>query len=477
VKIRGHRIELGEIESVVREHPGVAGAAVVASEARPGDVRLVAYYVPQGAVVAPRDLREHCQRKLPKDVVPTAWVALEAIPLTSNGKTDTKALPPPDASAHGEGAEHVAPRDALEEKVAAIWESVLGMKGLSVRDKFFDVGGHSLLAIRLFGRIEQATGVALPLASLVEEGTIEQMAAAIRDRRRDPNVAATPDQAASHLVRIRAHGSRPPLFCVHGAGGNVLNFRDIARYVAPDRPFYGLQAAGVDGMTQPMTSIEAMAEMYLAELRVVQPRGPYYLSGYCGGGLVSYEMAQRLVAAGERVASLVLIDLYRPGVIVIESQTRRWTRAVFGATPSKIVQRLRVKFDRDLVDMRCTLRLRYHLLRGSRVPFELREYWLNECFLRAMADYRVVPYPGKLTILRAREVNAFYGDPGPDLGWASYARGGIDAHDVPGNHHTMTLEPNVQELAGKLELCLRTAEDAAAGSGLPTDPPFRGVAA
>jgi thioesterase domain-containing protein len=476
VKIRGHRIELGEIEAVLREHPHVAGVVVVAREFAPGDVRLVGYYVPREPGVTARELRELCQRKLPKDVVPTAWMALTAIPLTPNGKTDTRALPAPDPNTHDDDVERVPPRDALEAQLASIWEAVLETKIHSVRDRFFDIGGHSLLAIRLFARIEQATGVALPLASLVEGGTIEHMATSIRERRLATN-ADNQQKSLSYLVPIRAQGSRAPLFCVHGAGGNVLNFRDIGRHLSPDRPFYGIQAAGVDGTTRPLATVEEMAENYLEEVRSIQPRGPYYLSGYCGGGIVAYEIAQRLLAAGEEVALLVLIDVARPGYMVIEGRRQRWSRTLAEESVPLLLKRAVAKFTREFANTVENLRIRYHLSRGIRMPFELRERWLIECFLQAIFRYQLLPYPGRITLLRAREAGSGLGQPGEDLGWGTLARDGVESHEVPGDHHSLTLEPNVQVLAAQLEACIRAAESDGAPASVIDNRPRRGVAA
>ena len=477
VKIRGHRIELGEIEAVLREHPRVSSVVVVARELTPGDVRLVGYYVAREPGVTVRELRELCQRKLPKDVVPTAWMALTAIPLTPNGKTDTKALPAPDSSTREDDVELVAPRDELEAQLAAIWESVLETKVQSVRDRFFDIGGHSLLAIRLFVRIEQATGVALPLASLIEGGTIEHIAKSIRERRLAANGRDKSQKTLSHLVPIHARGSRPPLFCVHGAGGNVLNFRDIGRHLSPDQPFYGIQAAGVDGTTRPMTTVEEMAESYLEEVRSIQPRGPYYLSGYCGGGIVAYEIAQRLLAADEEVALLVLIDIARPGSIVLETRRRRWSRTLSEERVPLLLKRAWTKLARDLTSTVESLVIRYHLTRGIRMPFELRERWLIECFVRAIFRYRLQPYPGRITVMRASEVPV-PPELGEHLGWALLARDGVESREVPGDHHSVTLEPNVQVLAAQLEACIRTAEnDGPSASVIDDRPGPGGVAA
>ncbi|HTQ02920.1 MAG TPA: amino acid adenylation domain-containing protein, partial [Polyangiaceae bacterium] len=468
VKIRGHRIELGEIESVVREHPGVAAAVVAVREPFPGDVRLFGYYVPRGPEVEPRDLRELCQRRLPPAMVPSAWVAIDSVPLTPNGKTDRKKLPMPDETAPESRTERVPARDELERELLKIWESVLGAPVRSIKESFFDLGGHSLLVARVLSRVEKSLGVSLPLAVMLESPTIEHLAERIRELRQARRPVGETSRHFSYLVPIRGHGSRPALFCVHGAGGNVLNLYDIARNLPADQPFYGIQAAGVDGLTRPKTSIEQMATDYLEEVRIIQPKGPYFLSGYCGGGIIAYEMAQRLQEQGERVALLILIDAYRPGAYV-PSRVDGWKRALKREDLPALLRRARAKMDRDFSFYRQALAIQYHLMRGTVVPHELREFWLTFTFLRTVESYALKPYAGRLTVLRARETNPEFADQNPDLGWAPLALAGLAAHEVSGDHHTLTREPHVKRLTALLENCLSDAldESSAGPSGTP----------
>ena len=468
VKIRGYRIELGEIEAVLRESPDISGAVVAAYEVGPGDTRLVGYYVTRDDATRVSDLRAWCGRKLPTDMVPTLWVKLDAIPLTPNGKTDRKALPAPGVSS-SDGAEGpVPPRDALEADLVRIWQEVLGVSVGSVRESFFDLGGHSLLATRLFARIEKATGVTLPLSTLLEVPTVEHLATCIRERREGPSFANSLAKPFSFLVEIKRHGTRPPLFCVAGAGGNVLNLHDLAQHLPEDRPFYGIQAAGVDGRTRPRESIEEMAEEYLLELRVRQPSGPYYLSGYCGGGIVAYEMAQRLLAANERVAFLGLIDLHRPGLTISHNRLRAWGGLLVRFDVSGILQRAREKAQRDSEFTSRVLRVRYHLARGNVIPYDLRDHYLTDSFLKAVERYKLRPYPGMITVFRASEGNQFFTNVGPGLGWETLAMGGLEHHEVLGSHHSLTREPHVQVLASKLSGALQRADAASIESGAPS---------
>ena len=455
IKLRGHRIEPGEIEQVLREAPSVRDAVVIAREDRPGDLRLVAYYVPKPPPPSGEELRDLCRRRLPEHLVPSALVALPALPLTPNGKLDRKALPPPRDEPPLEGQE-VPPRDDLDRELAAVWQGVLGRPAPGIRASFFSSGGDSLLAVRLFARIEQRLGVALPLALFAEEPTIERLAAGVREQR-DAQRKAVPPVETRHLVALETRGQRRPLICVHGAGGNVLNLPEVARALGPERPFYGLQASGVDGRTEPEASIEEMAKTYLSEVRGVQPHGPYLLSGYCGGGLIAYEMARQILAAGEKVAALILIDLRSPGSERPRSRLRDWWHHLVHEPVATLPARLRTKLARDVGHAVQSLRIAWFRLRNRPVPYELRDLWLTESFLRKAARYEIAPYPGKLTVFRAQH------DPSaprsPDLGWGRFAAGGVAAYEVPGDHHTLTHDPNVQVLAAQLAASLRAADD------------------
>jgi len=452
VKIRGHRVEPDEVAAVLREHPSVAAAAVVAREAGAGDLRLVAYYVARTDPGPGRaELREALRRRLPEHMVPAFLVQLEALPLTPNGKLDRNALPAPSHGHAVVAVARVAPGDALEQELAALFAEVLGTEVTSVHDGFFDLGGHSLLAARLFARLEQSTGVSLPLGVLFEHQTIDRLAALVRQR-----LAASAQVPSTHVVPIRAGGARAPFFCVHGAGGNVLNLQDLARYAAPDRPFLALQARGLDGREEPFGSIEEAAEAYLAEVRAVQPAGPYFLGGYCGGGLVAFAMAQELLAAGERVAVLALIDSPGPLLPPPVPRLRRWSQTLGKERLSDILRRLRAKWARDLGAVRKETAVRLHRATGQAVPHEVRDHWLTAEFIRSASRYRIRPYPGRLVLFRARDGSP----PGQaDLGWEPVAAGGLVVEEVPGDHHSLTREPHVRVLGTRLEAVLREAEE------------------
>ncbi|WP_084219649.1 non-ribosomal peptide synthetase [Spirillospora albida] len=292
VKVRGFRIELGEIEAAIAAHPGVANVAVVAREDAPGVKRLVAY------VVAPSidGLKKHVADRLPEYMVPAAFVRLDTFPVGPNGKLDRRALPAPD---YGDAAAGRAPATPEEEALCAIVADVLDLDRVGADVSFFDLGGDSITALKLVTRARQA-GIELTPRDVFTHQTVEALT----------RVGEPEDRLGFEvLLPIRTTGARPPLFFVHPAGGLSWGYLQFQRHLPADQPIYGLQARAFTRSELP-GSVEEMAEDYLAQIRAVRPRGPYHLAGWSLGGLVAYEMAVRLRAAGERVGLLALIDAY-----------------------------------------------------------------------------------------------------------------------------------------------------------------------
>ncbi|MYU07858.1 amino acid adenylation domain-containing protein [Streptomyces sp. SID8366] len=307
MKIRGFRVEPGEIEAVLGEHPAVRGCAVLLR----GE-RLVAYVVTggDGADGGTEELVRHARALLPEHMVPSAWVTLDALPLTANGKLDRAALPAPDPAAALRQSPPEPPRDATEARIAGIWEQLLGSGPVGVHDDFFASGGHSIDALRLIGRLNDAFGERLSVATVLERPTVAGQAEVLRAERRPGG----PDT----VVRIRPDGDLDPLFLVHPIGGQVLCYRDLAAELPVGRPVFGLTApgltgAGPDGDEGTPATVEDLAAAHLTALRRIRPEGPYHLAGWSFGGLLAYEMAHQLRAAGEHVGTLTLLDTAYPG--------------------------------------------------------------------------------------------------------------------------------------------------------------------
>ncbi len=467
LKLRGFRIEPGEIEAVLKQQASVRDAVVVAREDQPGDLRLVAYYVPQLTSEANAEgaaaLRAALAQRLPEYMVPSAFVAMSQLPQTPNGKLDRKLLPAPAMSDVARAEAFVAPRDELETRLEALWHGVLGGARVGVRDNFFSVGGHSLLAVRLLSRIRKELGADLPVAALMKGPTIELMAAYIRGLEPRGDSAPTAAEGFSFVVPLHESRTGTRLFCVHGAGGDVLGLREIGDRVGAELGFYALQTRGVDGVTAPFTTIEDMAAAYLEEIRQVQPTGPYHLSGYCGGGVVAFEMANRLRASGETVASLVLLDSHRPGSTSSAPRFTRWFDGFSRAGFRYLLERGATFVRRELAFASARLRIFAHRTLKRPLPHELRSYWLIWAFFRAESRYRPGVYPGRLTLFRPSEAGTAASDGGPEFGWTGFASEGVEVQEVPGNHDTLVREPHVTILAQKLKTCVSTAKALQAG--------------
>lgn len=440
VKIRGFRVEPGEVEAVLERHPAIRDVAVVAREWREGEKRLVAHFVPRvGEEPSASELRSFLQGKLPAYMVPACFVRLNALPLTANGKVDRKALPDPSATDnelfHSEPVnDGEQPKDALELQLTGIWENVLGIRPIATQQNFFDLGGHSILAVRLMHRIEQALQRKIPITTLLQAPTISGLAELMRREGWSPSW--------SSLVPIQPHGSRPPFFCVHGIGGTVLRFRDLARHLGDDQPFYGLQAKGLDGKQPCASSVEEMAADYIRDIQQVQLGGPYFLGGYSFGGMVALEMAQQLRAQGEEVALVALLDTF-PG--------RPMSSAELLAKLFRMPLKEKISYSIGRVRRFAT----YVQRRLSRqLPPDLLKV-RQACYL---AESRYVPkvYTGKVTVFRPatkslRSVDDAMG------GWNEWAAGGVEIHEISGRHDNMFFEPNVAILAEKFSDCLRNA--------------------
>ncbi|MEU3562573.1 amino acid adenylation domain-containing protein [Kitasatospora sp. NPDC006786] len=303
VKLRGFRIELGEIEAVLAAHPAVADAAVVVREDVPGDKRLVGYAVADGA--APDELRAHAAAELPVHMVPSAVVLLDRLPLTANGKLDRRALPAPEAPAAGAGR---PPRTPREQQLCELFAEVLGVASVGVEDDFFALGGHSLLVVRLAGRIREVLGLEVGIGALFQAPTVAALDAAL--------AAGAPDtDALDVLLPLRpvAPGRQRPLFAVHPAGGLSWCYTGLIRNLPGEVPIYGLQAQGVGAATaaEPLPgTLEELAAHYADRLREVQPEGPYRLLGWSTGGIIAHAVAVRLQELGQDVELLAILDAY-----------------------------------------------------------------------------------------------------------------------------------------------------------------------
>jgi len=320
VKIRGYRIELGEVEAVLAQHASVREAVVTTREDASGDQHLIAYLIPHTLARITEDVRAYLKAKLPPYMVPSAFVFLEAFPLTPNGKIDRKALPAPTQSLLEAGHAYVAPRTPIEETVAGIWSEVLGVQQVGVYDNFFALGGHSLRAMQFINRVRSSFAVELPLRSLFGTPTVADLATAIDAVSRMEKPSAEP---ASSLIPLQPDGTRPPFFGVPGHNGDVFCYLALAQKLGPEHPFYGLQPPGTDGKRPPLTDVKELAAYFVNDIRRFRPEGPYLVGGYCLGGIIAFEIAQQLRSAGQEVALLALFGTQSPTALTVSHRIRR----------------------------------------------------------------------------------------------------------------------------------------------------------
>jgi amino acid adenylation domain-containing protein len=450
VKIRGYRVEPGEVEAALARHASVREVAVIVQRDDSAGVRLVAYVVPEpNAVPSPESLRAYLRRLLPDYMIPSAFVLADAIPLTPNGKVDRTALAALFERVRGSGrVAAVAPRDDVERRLAQLWEEVLEIGPIGVQDNFFEVGGHSLAAVRLFAQIEKEFGQALPVSRLFETPTVEGLASALRgDGSRRP---------VSSLVAIRTEGSRSPVFLVHSGRGHVLIYLELVSFLDREQPVYGLQALLAEDGRPLHTSIPEMAAHYLSEIRSVQPSGPYLLGGSSLGGNVAFEMARQLERAGEEVALVALFDSNVPGDSsvppprptgprTLSERARFHTRKLLALPPRERLSYVQGRI-RSLARR---FSGRAHKLPKDRTPF-------MEAGELAWRRHEPGAYGGRVTLFRATLPDDRCSADG-DLGWGGRCTGGVEIVDVSGGHITMFAHPHVRGLAERLNGCLERA--------------------
>ena len=455
VKVSGFRIELEEIETVLRAHDAVENLAVVARQGK-----LLAYVVVNHEARTDlaklwSELRSFIKTKLPEYMSPGIFVALDSLPVTPNGKVNRRALPHVDELRPDLAEPYVGPRDQIEERLTMLWTNVLQLKSIGIRDNFFELGGNSLLAARLFAQIANSFGKHLPLATLFLSPTIEQLANCLRDS----DTAKT----WSSLVAIQPEGSRPPLFCVHAAGANVLIYRPLSRHLGNDQPVYALQAQGLDGGARPLTRVEDMAALYIKEMRAVQPEGPYFLLGASFGGLVIYEMALQLLEQKQQVALLAMLNTDCP-VYSFAKRIRCHVGHLIQIGPREYTQAIWRSVNRRLTGL--VPETKNETTNASDPEIQkllVKDSGVDESLVRTVlailaASEQYVPargYPGKITFFMARNAKRNFED--NRMAWRKLAGAGLEVHVVPGTHTSMREEPHVAELAAKLQPCLEKA--------------------
>jgi amino acid adenylation domain-containing protein len=441
IKLRGYRIEPGEIESVLRDQPSVRECSVgVYGET------LAVHLV---ASASESTLRKALAAKLPDYMVPQWFLFLDKLPLTANGKVDRRALPAPQSGSKVHN--YVPPRDSIEVRLKAIWEDQLPGAPIGIHDNFFERGGHSLLAVRLVARISHEFQCKLPMAAILQYATIATMADWLR--------AGSCTIASPALVPIQPRGTRPPLFCVPGAGGNAIYLHNLSQQLGHEQPFYGLQGRGMDGEAEPQTTVEAMAEYCVHAIRGVQPVGPYYLAGHSLGGWIVFEMAHRLRLAGEEIAFLGIIDtpVPAPEDTVVRSN---WTDARWIAQLStRIAQLLNPELNVEeeaLLGLDHAAQMAYlrnALVTAGVFPDQAGVDGLEHtlALFKAHAEVRY-SIAGKragvcIHLYRTEHTPGHRPELVNDRAWGWGETGDVEIIDVPGEHLSLLRPPHVERLA------------------------------
>jgi amino acid adenylation domain-containing protein len=449
VKIRGFRIEPGEVEAALCSHPGVAAAAVVAREDAPGGRSLVGYVVPRNAMPPAAELREVLRKRLPEYMVPAAFVGLEDLPLTSNGKLDRDLLPAPDRG-RDPVRRYVAPRTNAEERIAAIWARTLRLDRVGIHDDFFEIGGHSLLAVRVLDEMGREFGVEIPLTSFFGgDVTIAGLAEVVEN---------AGGRATSDEVKFGAQmlGANPVIFAVYPDPSSMLTLRHFTNPLGSDHRIVGLLPDRDGRRFDRSRGVEDLATPMIEAIRKVQPSGPYRIVGYSFGGLLAYELASTLRECGDDIAWLALLDAAVPGTARGRRQgrlPRLWRLArERDRGPSEV---LRVAGDAVGREFRAVL-VRLHLRRMQKRDWDWRG-------ARKLAQkYTCRPNDAPLDVFVTEDADP---EKVGSLGWESMHRGPLRVHYVPGDHKSMVQEPYAFVLANELARSLGAVPERA---GAPT---------
>ncbi len=399
VKIRGFRIELGEVEAKLTQHPQVEKCVVLAKEDFSGSQILVGYIRSQdNSIIETSNIREFLAQRLPEYMIPAAFISVDVFPLTDHGKLDRRALLKMNANRQ-QPSKAIAPNSELEITLVRIWSEVLNIKTIGIRDSFFDLGGHSLLAISLFNKIEQELGKNIPVSAIFQAPTIEELARYIEDES-----VYKQDKLGSLLVPLQPCGTKPPIFLVHGGAGEIYLYRELAKHLDPDQPVYGIEPIGTYNCQTPLFTIEAMATRYIAEIKTLQPTGPYLLGGYCLGGQVVYEMTQILQKQGEQVKMLALIDVY---INYSESTTKKvisWVDKLLSfdvRQKAEHIQRISLKrwIALQLLNKLWQVYPQIWLAFPKKWQKEFKRDYFLEISRQAIAKYEIQPYRDRLKVI------------------------------------------------------------------------------
>jgi amino acid adenylation domain-containing protein len=454
VKIRGFRVELGEIESVIRQYEFVDHAIVLAKDID-GIKRLVGYIVPKEKY-SRENMISFIREKLPVYMVPGLWLEIDELPLNANGKIDRKGLP--DIQNWHSEKEIIAPKNDAEKEMVSIWKKILGLPQISIRDNFFDLGGQSLLVILLLTEIEKKYKKKVRISTFLKFSTIESLVSHLH-----LGEEGSGQHHFKSLVAIKATGTKLPLYIIPGDGMNLVNFRNLAGYLDKEQPFYSLQPKGLDGFEESYNNIKDIASHYISEILLHNPEGPYALAGYSFGGYVAIEIKRQLENQGKIVKMIGIFDtdadnlFYKKGI-----QEKLFKKVLRQIPKSLFILRTLMLHPSEMLAYQKTVLRRNLKKRAIKIGaikktelkgFDAQMQKVNENHFAALQKYAIQPFKGKLHLFKAK-VRIYFVDDFKYLGWLKFAPDGVIAHEIPGDHKTMFLDPNVKDLARELQKAL-----------------------
>lgn len=459
IKLRGFRIELGEIEAVLLKHPAVK-EVIVNLHKTENNQQLVAYVTGELIDDLSQQLKQHLKTHLPDYMIPSQIIRLDEFPLTPNGKIDRQALPHPN---HESQSLYEAPRNNIEQQLTEIWSLIVECEKISIHDNFFDLGGHSILAIKLLNEIQKNFNQELSLTSLFQNPTIAQLAQQLSQFEVQPSI--------SELLVLQPSGQKISIFCVAGSNGHAFYFRDFAMNFADEHPVYGLETPGRDGSHSLPISVEDHASSLIKTLQQKQPKGPYILIGYSSGCSVALEMAFQLEQQGEIISLLGIFDaglVANPDYITKRSDLDWiWNmieriEAVKGISLGLNYEQLAAQSDdqkrwylaaealyhHNVLPEHSTLSLlRTNLEVMKRVTLNYAAYQPNFVISAPIVLFRAQDV--KEIVVQEHQAMSHYQQ--SDWGWQPYSNKPVQVISVPGNHGQMLYEPNVKILADQLK--------------------------
>ena len=446
VKIRGHRIEPGEVEQALLQLDGIKYAVVLANENF-----LVAHIVPDSSIESAKNQiplwRETLAARLPVQLIPHDFNLLEKIPTTLNGKIDRKALSQYKAN---KILQYTAPRTEEENIVAAIWKESLDIENIDIFSDFFEMGGHSIKGVKVMVEIEKYTGKRIPLSALFKYSTVEKFAKLLN---------TGTEIYSDCLVPISPNGNKVPLFIIHGAGLNVLNFINLSKHFDEDQPIYAIQGIKPKGFDRWYESIEAMAAHYIDAIIKVNPKGPYALAGFSFGGIVAFEMTRQLKEQGKKVSLTALLDSYVDSSYYYGNYRRKQLVRYFDVTHRRLDFLKEMLLSWKAFKMRINRKKEYILKRHfgkkdtmtEQEALALKEFIEADRMVKKIVDrYHLKPQNFEVDLFRSKDDINYRLDP-THLGWKKAALGGVTIHNISGNHLDIVAPPNDIVLARLLQ--------------------------